>query len=79
MEYGPESGAVTLPRDSSVLRRISFLSCRKQAMLVGLSPVFRLCLSLSTLYEHDIVENKHMGTHTHLTVEPRITHGTFSV
>lgn len=79
MEYGSDSGAMTLPRGSSVLRHIFFLSCRKQAMLVGLSSVFRLRLSLHTLYHHYILENKHMGIHTYLIVEPRITHGTFSV
>lgn len=78
-EYGPDHGAVTLPRDSSVLRHVSFLSCRKQAALVGLSSVFRLRLSLHALYEHYFPENKHMGIHTNLIVEPQMAQESFSV
>lgn len=34
VEYGPDCGAATLPRGSSVLRHVSFLSCGKQATFV---------------------------------------------
>lgn len=70
---------MTLPRDSSVVRHFSFPNCRKLAVLAGLSSVFRLRLSLRTLYEHFFLENKHMGMHTYLIAEPRITQRTFSL